>query len=112
RVVGGGHEARPRAEVAQAQAHDLHGIVGRHEHAQLLREALAPATPLAVAGAVADLAGRRVAGGLGRGRPDRGRLLVAQVERLARPVADGVAAPAGEPVLAAVDRPGEAEPGL
>ena len=55
---------------------------------------------------MADQVGDWRARGQGRGRPDVSYLLVAQIERLARRVGHRIVVPGGEPVFAAVFRPG------
>ena len=67
-----------------------------------MRRVLETAVALAVSG---DVRRGLFANRHRRGAPERSTVLVAYVDHLARPVADGVVRPRGELVLAAVDRP-------
>ena len=107
----GGHRQVPGAArgVAQRQARDLDRIVERHvlqkiggdAVRRMLEPAVAPAMPRHIGGGVvADRQRRRA--------PQVAGVVVAQIEHLARTIADRIVRPGRELVLAAVDRPGVA----
>ena len=106
-----GHRQVPHAArcVAQRQARDLDRIAERNVLQQfggdavrgMLEPAVAPAVPRHIGGGVvADRQRRRT--------PQVAGIVVAQIEHLARAIADRIVRPRRELVLAAVDRPGEA----
>ena len=104
--------ARPVAVVSQREAHELDRVVGRHEHQQVLIQLMTDVGVAREALAMTDGDGRAWSARQGRGRPDLARLLVAQVDHLARRVRTRVVRPRGEAVHLAVARPGVAQAGL
>ena len=96
----------------QAQDEQLHWRLGGDMDGQVLVEAMAVLPPLRRARRMGHAAGVPGAAGGWRHAPDRRCLLIAQVDRFARRIADHIVAPGSQAVLAAVAGPGEAATGL
>ena len=104
-IAGDRHAARAPGDVAQFQDGELHRGVDRHIDPQFRGEAVLGVFEHGVAKAVANHIGRRAARRGGRGRPELARVLVANVEGLARGVLHRIVAPGGQPELMGIFDP-------
>ena len=111
-IEGGSDAPGALRGVFEPQLDDLDRAVRRHEQAQPLTQPVAMVLENGIARAMPHQVGSRGSARLRRRRPDLGRLLVTQVERLAGPVRDRIVGPGRQAVLAAVQRPGGAAAGL
>ena len=100
--------APPRRRVAQRELEDLDGLRGRHEDAETRVDAVTRVLVRAVALAVRDGVELAASGRQRRRRPEAPALLVAQIDRFARRIADRIVPPGREPVVVAVLGPREA----
>ena len=111
----GRHRQTPRAPraVLDGQHRNLHRVIERHELQQVELNAVVQVLEPAVSSAVVrDVRRFLTADRLGGRAPQLAAVVVADIDRLAHRVADGVVGPRGELVLAAVPRPRIARPGL
>ena len=111
----GGHRqpSRPSGRVRQRETRDLDRIVERHQLQELERDAVRDVLEARVALPVPDDVRRGLLADRQRRRPPQlARLLVPDVDRLPRRVADRIVGPGRELVLAAVDRPRVPGPAL
>ena len=112
--VGGDRQApRSPGPVLHGEHGDLDRVVERHELDEVELDAVVEVLEAAVSGAVARDVGRvRAANRLRRRAPQLTAVVVADVERLARRIADRIVGPRRQLVLAAVPGPGVAGAGL
>ena len=115
-VTGRAQLARAARHVGEPQHRELHRRVEGDEDRQLGTDAVRGVLEHAVAEAVAglELRGPRAVGRAGQGgrRPHVAAFLVAQVDRLAAGVADGIVVPRRQSQFVGVLAPGVGTPGL
>ena len=105
-VTGGGEPARTSGLVVQLEHAVLHRVLQPDVHPQLAGDAVFDMLVHAVAEAVARAIAAGAATWQCHRRPDPAALLVAQVERLARGVADRIVVPRGQAEFVRVLAPG------
>ena len=105
--VGGDREtSRARGSILDGESRDLDRVARRHVLQKLERDSVRRVLEAAVALAVSgDVLPGLLPNRQGRRPPERSPVFVADVEHLARPVADGVVRPGRELILATVARP-------
>ena len=100
-----GDASRARRQVFQTQVHHLDRRIRGDKEPQALGKPVTVVLENRIASAMANQVRRGRAARQRRGRPDFGGFFVAQVERLAWRIGDGIVGPRREPVFAAVAKP-------